>query len=558
MASIRIFLATASLSMALGIGPAVGSSTKPLPPAKAVKAAESTLEDLTKDGEDRPSVYEARIGLVQALRALGSCDTRERIDRELQTVTAWIERTEVPVRLSPQLVYNELGRVAQIHADCTNDESQQKSQHEAALRAFTLARQAAKQNFDAMNEAVVLYNAAQSAEALGDLPQAIAFMEEACAIDLEYALYDNYQEDYVELVRMRDARSGAETPPESVEQHLASVAREKVRFSFKPAHGDQQRYRSEMRQLTLANGQRQEHKLEMQYTGVVALKDDLVTVTIQPGESKVNGRDAKLVAAESANPTPEDLVARLLGRPFSYSVKTNGEFVGATGLDEARRIVLTEIDKAFAAPAASEQRERARKLTEQLLSDAVINQQIASEWNIAVAWWVDAELDLGDWYSSDVDAPQAVLEGSTLKYTYTFKVNRRLACEPSDGKKSCVELIMEGSPDREQFADHLIKMMTRLGSQQSRKQIRSFRERIAQDLHLVERNVLVVDPTTLKTYRHLKTKTTYMPTGEPNGHPKIELRTALAELQIPAPKVKAAPARAKPARSADAKPGQAR
>lgn len=558
MTSIRILLASASLSVVLGVSPALADSSKTVPPAKAVKAAESKLKALIKEGEDRPSVYEARLELVQALRALGTCDTQERMDRELQILSGWLGRSEVPVRLKPQIIHNELGLAAQISADCAEDESEQKARHEAALRAFTLAREAAKQNFDAMNEAVTLYNASRSAQSLGDLPRAIAFLEEACAIDLEYALYDNYAEDYAELVRMKDALAGAQTPSESVDQHLAAIARDKVRFSFKPVHGEQQRYRSETRQLTLANGQRQEQKLEMQYTGAVTIKDDLVTVTVQPGESKVNGRDAKLVAAESSSRTPEDLAAQLLGRPISYSVKTNGEFVGATGLDEIRRIVLAEIDKAFAAADASENRERARKLIDQVLSEAVINQQIASEWNTTVGWWIDAELDLGDWYALDVDAPQAVLEGGTLKYAYTFKVNRRVACEPADNKKSCVELILEGSPDREQYADYLVEMVNRLAGKQPRKQMRAFRERVAQDLHLVEHNLLVVEPTTLKTYKHLQTKTTYMPAAESNGQPKIELETMFSELQIPPPTTKPAPARPKPARGTTAKPAPAK
>jgi hypothetical protein len=133
-----------------------------------------------------------------------------------------------------------------------------------------------------------------------------------------------------------------------------------------------------------------------------------------------------------------------------------------------------------------------------------------------------------------------------------------VACEPAHSKKSCVELILEGSPDREQYADYLLEMVTRLAGKQPRKQMRAFRERVAEDLYLVERNVLVVEPGTLKTYKHLKTKTTYMPSAESNGQPKIELETMLSELQIPSATTKAAPARAKPARGTTAKPAQAK
>ena len=550
MTAIRVHLAAACCILGFGIA----AAANPTSPAKMVKAAESKLKRLLKEGDDRPSVYEARFELVQALRALDSCDVKQQIDGELQSVTAWLERTEVPVRLTRQHVYNEVGRVAQSFAQCAQDEAGQRALHENALQAFARARAAAKSDYDAMNEAVVLYNAAQSAEAIDDLPRAIALMEEAVAIDREYALYDNYKEDYVELVRMRDAHSGVETPPESVQQHLDSLERDKVRFTFKPAHGDQQRYKSSLRQLTVTNGQRREHNLEMQYAVAVSLKDDLVTMTMQPGESRINGRDAKAVANGTSGASPEELVARLLNQPFSYVVKSSGEFVGATGLDESRRLVLQTIDQTLSGPNAAEQRDHARKLIEQVLSDAVINQQIASEWNMSTGWWVDAELDLGDWYSSEIDAPQAVLANETLKYTYTFKVNRRLSCGPTDAKKSCVELILETSPDREQFADHLVAMMRKLGSGQSRKELKSLRERTAQDLHMVERNIVVLDPNTLKTYKQLKTKVTYMPSSG-GGQPKLELRTAMAELEQPARNTKPATAQTKPKQAKPARGG---
>jgi len=512
---------------------AAASEKKPAP-EKVVRQAEAQLKRLLKDGEDRPSVYAARFELVRALRDLNSCETNERIERELAAVAAWVERSEIPVRLSPQLVYNEVGRAARARAGCTDDPALQKSHHQAAVSAFTRASAAARRDHDALNEAITLFNAAQSTDALGDIPGAIELMESACAIDREHALHDNYREDYATLVRLKDAKSGTVTPPEDVERHLASLSREKVRFSFKPVHGDQQRYRSEMRQVEVAEGRRQERRLEAQYSGAVAVQGDIVTISLRPDESKVGGRPAKAIAATSGELTPEDLVARLLAQPLSYTVKTSGEFVGATGLEEVRRVVLEQVDKAFDASTATAQRDRARQLVEQLLSDAVINQQIASEWTMAVGWWIGAELDLGDWYTLDVDAPQALLPDKTLRYRYVFKVNRRAPCGQWDTKKSCVELIIEGTPDREQLADYLYAFMARVAGPQPRRQAKWFRERLGEDVQLVERSVLIVEPDTLKTHHQLRAKTTYVAAAERGGHPRIELQTTQSDLQGPA------------------------
>jgi tetratricopeptide (TPR) repeat protein len=546
----RSIIVAAIFSLALTLGSAAqASSEKQIPPAKAVKQAEAKFKRLIKEGEDRPSVYEARLELAQALRNLDSCDVHDRMDNELAAIATWIEHIGIPVRINPQLIYNEIGRTAQARAYCTENEELQKSHHEAALRAFERAREAARQDHDALSEAVTLFNASASAEALGDLPRAIGLMEQACAIDREYGLHENYMEDYRALVRLQDAKRGVETPPESLDRHFAALAEDKVALSFKAVHGDRQRYRSEMRKLTMTGGQRQEQKMELQYSSAISVKDDLVTVSMQPADSKIDGRDVKSVAADAANLTPEDLIARLLAQPLSYTVKTSGEFVGATGLAEMRTLVLARIDESLAGAEAADQRARARQLADKLLSDAMINQQIADEWAMAVGWWVDAELDLGDWYTLDVDAPQLLLPDSTLKYTYSFKVNRRLACNGGDAKKSCVELIIEGRPDRGQFADYMVAAMTQLAGKQSRKQMRWFRDRLAEDAEMVERHVLVVEPGTLKTYRQLKTKRTYVSAGERSGSPKVEQQTLLAELQPPLPEPKRAQPSAKPTRS---------
>lgn len=552
MVSVRAAIATVLLTAAVVVAPAATASTKPVPPAKAVKQAEAKLKRLLKEGDDRPSVYAARFELAQALRSLDTCDVLDRVQNELSTVAAWSERTGVPVRLDPADVYNELGRTAHAQASCTEDEAQARSHYQNAQNYFARARNAAKQSQDALNEAVILYNAAQSVEAMGDLPRAIAMMEEVCAIDREYALDDNYREDYPELVRMKDAYTETQTAPEAVEQHLAALTEDKVRFSFKPQHGEKLAYRSQMHDLTVSGTDRTEKQMELHYSTTVNVAGDLVTFAMQPGESRIDGKDAKAVAAaaRAGELSPEGLIASLLAQPLSFSARTSGEFVGATGLEEIRRLVLTKLDETFPT-AGAEQRDRVRQMIEQLLSDAVINQQIGDEWTKTVSWWIDAELDIGDWYTLDVDAPQAVMPDSTLKYTYRFKVNRRLACAPADAKKSCVELILENGPDREQFADYLIAFTTQMAGKQPRKQVRWYRARLVEDLELRERNVIVVDPATLKTYRQQRIKVTYMPAPEKGAPAKIQMESGTDELQAPAPQKKQIPA--KPPRNASAK-----
>ena len=138
MMSIRA-LVVFGIALAAASGATV-SSAESVSPQKAVKQAEAKLKRLAKEGEDRPSVHAARFELVEALRALDSCEVHERMDRELASVTAWLERSAIPVRLIPQHVYNEVGRLAQARAQCTQDEAQQNAYHEAALSAFTRAR----------------------------------------------------------------------------------------------------------------------------------------------------------------------------------------------------------------------------------------------------------------------------------------------------------------------------------------------------------------------------------------------------------------------------------
>lgn len=510
------------------------AAQKQASPEKRVKQAEARLKALIKEGEDRPSVYEARLELVKALAGLESCDANERIESELGAVAGWLDRTQIPVRVSPQLVHNEIGRAAQTRAACTDDPALHASHHEAALRAFSRATELAHAHNDALTEAIAAYNAAHSAEALGDLPRAIALLERACAIDLEHALHDNYREDYATLVRLRDARNGTITAPEKVEAQLASLQTETVRFAFKPVHGDRQRYHSEMSKVALVDGERHERKLEVRYAGTVAVQGEVVTISMIPDETQVAGRPAKAVAAETGELSAEDLVARLLAQPLSFSVKTDGEYIGATGLEELRRTVLARVDAAFDASTAAAQREQARQLIERVLSDAVVNQQIATEWTMAVGWWIDAELELGSWYSLDVQAPQALQPGATLAYQYLFKVNRRIPCGSWDTKRGCVELIIEGRPDRRQLAQYLYAFMESVIGSLPRKQAKWFKARLEEDVELLERHVLIVDPGTLKTHHQLRSKTTYIAATERGGQPRISLETTRSDLQVAA------------------------
>jgi hypothetical protein len=69
-------------------------------------------------------------------------------------------------------------------------------------------------------------------------------------------------------------------------------------------------------------------------------------------------------------------------------------------------------------------------------------------WNLAVGFWIGAELDFGEAWEMDVDAPVWLLPALAVKSRVRMEARRRVPCTASERRARCVELTLHSEPDR--------------------------------------------------------------------------------------------------------------
>lgn len=69
-------------------------------------------------------------------------------------------------------------------------------------------------------------------------------------------------------------------------------------------------------------------------------------------------------------------------------------------------------------------------------------------WNLAVGFWIGAELDFGKAWVKEVDAPVWILPNLAVRNRVRMEARRRVPCDASERHARCVELSLHSEPDR--------------------------------------------------------------------------------------------------------------
>jgi hypothetical protein len=118
-------------------------------------------------------------------------------------------------------------------------------------------------------------------------------------------------------------------------------------------------------------------------------------------------------------------------------VSPEGEFRGLEGV-EALRPALARV---LAASVPPEQVERALGFAE-----AAMQAQAQEMWNLAVGFWIGADLELGERYGMRTEA-EVPLAHAEAEFEQEFSVRRRVPCSASDRDERCVEVTLRSAPD---------------------------------------------------------------------------------------------------------------
>jgi hypothetical protein len=121
-------------------------------------------------------------------------------------------------------------------------------------------------------------------------------------------------------------------------------------------------------------------------------------------------------------------------------VGDDGAFVGLENADALRPV----LQRIYAAAERSD--EEADQAIERI--EAAMVDEARDAWNLAVGFWIGAELDFGEAWQMDVDAPVWLLPALAVKSHVRMEARRRVPCTASERKARCVELTLHSEPDR--------------------------------------------------------------------------------------------------------------
>lgn len=193
---------------------------------------------------------------------------------------------------------------------------------------------------------------------------------------------------------------------------------------------------------------------------------------------------------EGLIPYPADEVkpAARASEAVVQRIGADGAFIGLENQD-ALRPVLQRIYEG--AGLSDEESERAVERVEASLVD-----EARDGWNLAVGFWIGAELDFGRAWEKVVDAPVWLLPAVPVKSRIRMEARRRVPCTASERRARCVELTLHSEPDPSALPVLTRPMVAKLVGEEKR-----FAPGDVREIGLTTDLTLVTDPATLLPYR---------------------------------------------------------
>jgi hypothetical protein len=137
----------------------------------------------------------------------------------------------------------------------------------------------------------------------------------------------------------------------------------------------------------------------------------------------------------------------------------------------------------------------ARQTLESLLSAEALTGLAAQDWNAIVGMWAGADLELGEAYELEEQAPLPMVPGAVVPMISEFSVERRTSCVEGGSDRGCVEIQLVAEPDADSMKQVLSRFMQRLAADASLGGI-GFEE-----LQVESGIVLITEPGTLLPHR---------------------------------------------------------
>lgn len=172
-------------------------------------------------------------------------------------------------------------------------------------------------------------------------------------------------------------------------------------------------------------------------------------------------------------------------------VSPEGEFQGLEGV-EALRPAMARLLEGSVPP---EQVERALGFAE-----AAMQAQAREMWNLAVGFWIGADLELGERYGMRTEA-EVPLVGAKTEFEQEFSLRRRVPCSARHPEEKCVELTLRSAPDPAALPALARAVVAQLAGPDAKLPAEALRELVVENELL-----LVTEPETLLPHRFVWTR----------------------------------------------------
>jgi hypothetical protein len=313
---------------------------------------------------------------------------------------------------------------------------------------------------------------------------------------------------------------GAGTPPQPSPDTLADPSLVRLRFGW-PAAGEVQ---TTQRRTRLRTGQAPS-ATTTRFTQRLERRDGALRIstagTTWDGDAPYPGPPG---AVDGVLRASEEVV---------QVVSPEGEFRGLEGV-EALRPAMARLLEGAVPP---DQVERALGFAE-----AVMQAQAREMWNLAVGFWIGADLELGERYGMRTEA-EVPLVGTKAEFEQEFSVRRRVPCSARHPDERCVEVTLRSAPDPAALPGLTRAVIAQLAGPDAKLPEEALRELVVENELL-----LVTEPATLRPHRFVWTRSVRatIADGDGSGEPRVLEQVDRSESDYRYDP----PARKKPARKA--------
>lgn len=190
-------------------------------------------------------------------------------------------------------------------------------------------------------------------------------------------------------------------------------------------------------------------------------------------------------------------------------VDADGAFVGLENGDALRPVLERIYESAGLSEAdAAQAIERV---------EASMIEEARAGWNLAVGFWIGAELDFGRAWEKEVDAPYWILPAVAVRNRVRMEARRRVPCSASERHAGCVELTLHSEPDRAALPALTRAIVARLAGEG-----RALPPGEVQEVGVATDLTLVTEPATLVPHAVVWRRAVHATVAGPQGTQELE------------------------------------